>query len=335
MQSCEVKKIEACYLEYRKACYNILYKHAEQKGVLKLLHNDGKTFEAISQDLAVLPKRKQALELFLRALVKIGAVAFDETTSRYKKKQDFTEGNLQLNREDIAVAIGNEQAEKLIHADSYRGIVDTFSQEENPVAADFINKNIALWDEFLQQPFYTFGRRLAAEKISKINGTVLDLACGPGFGLLELGELVGPQGQVVGVDFSNDFAQIALERVKQQPNIRVFQADIDGGLGFLRDEYFDGAAMIGAYHFLKRKDIFFGNVARVLKKGGRLCIGYAFMNRNTYDQEIMNLRMLLREPPAAPVDPEWLLNQADQAGLEFISDEGSIGSFGWYLFEKR
>jgi hypothetical protein len=78
----------------------------------------------------------------------------------------------------------------------------------------------------------------------------------------------------------------------------------------------------------------FSNIHRVLVPGGKFCIGYAYMNLGTYDQEVMDLRLKLREPPTTPTEENEFLNFAKAAGFRLESKEGTIGCFGWYLFSK-
>ncbi|MBI3393136.1 MAG: methyltransferase domain-containing protein [Nitrospirae bacterium] len=327
------QQIERAYFEYRRACYYIIFRHASERGLIECLKS-GMTFDQLIAELKVLPKRTKALELFLRALIRFGGIRYDEGSKKYFEVPEFTKKGIVFDRDLIAQAIGKDKIDSVIHSDSYKGILDTLGQEENKVAADFVANNMALWDEFLQQPFYAYGRRHAVANIVGDGDKLLDMACGLGYGLLELREAVGDKGEIVGLEFSPDFAAEAIKRVADYRNIACIRSDVDDGLSFLCDSYFDGAMIIGAFHFLKRKADLFSNVRRVLRKGGRFVVGYAYLNMGTYDQELMDLRFMLREPPAAPMYPTTLLSNAERAGFKHISSVGTIGCFGWYLFEK-
>lgn len=329
----ENKLMEGAYFEYRKACYNILYQHALQRNVIDFCKKGAK-FADLMRELRVLPKREEACRLFLVALKRFGALDYDELTDSYVAGEGFKPEDVTLDKDLIAHAVGKNNIDSLIHSNSYKGIIDTLSEKQNNVAADFVADNIGLWDEFLQQPFYAYGRHRAVEHTATENGKVLDIACGPGYGLIELSESVGPGGQVIGIEFSHDFASEAIKRVSTYPNVHVAQTDVDKGMSFLRSSYFNGAMLIGAFHFLKQKMALFDNVYRVLDKGGKFCVGYAYMDLGTYDQEVMDLRFKLRQPPASPTNKEEFLSVAQEAGFKLLSTEATIGCFGWYLFEK-
>jgi ubiquinone/menaquinone biosynthesis C-methylase UbiE len=168
--------------------------------------------------------------------------------------------------------------------------------------------------------------------VDKPGSNVLDLACGPGFGLLELAEAVGEEGNVVGVEISRDFVCEALKRTQDLSNVRVAQADLDDGIGFLCANYFAGAMVIGAYHFLKRPEVLFSEAVRVLQPGGRLAVGYVYSKRGSPDQEIMDLRFALREPPSTPPHPEDIDGLARKHGLTKV-DELTMGCFTSFVFQ--
>jgi len=68
--------------------------------------------------------------------------------------------------------------------------------------------------------------------------TVLDVGCGPGYGSVDLAELVGPSGRVVAIDKSERFLRAldATCRERGIDNITAYSADLDAG------EFPDGIA---------------------------------------------------------------------------------------------
>src|SRR5205085_4943215 len=132
--------------------------------------------------------------------------------SRYKLDPYLDEASLDLDRDLLAHAAGRDRVEALLHGQSYAGIIDTLYATENRVASDFSGRNRDLWNEFLKMPFYIQARQAAVALVASPAATVCDLACGPGFGLLELAEAVGEQGTVVGVEVSPDFVSDSIER---------------------------------------------------------------------------------------------------------------------------
>jgi SAM-dependent methyltransferase len=323
--------MESAYLEYRRAGYEILRRHAQERGLFDAL-SQPRGVEAISEAMGFLPSRIDLVRMLLQALVRYGALQTDGHA--YWRSTSATEPPDGFDRDLIAQAAGTEQVEQLLHGDSYAGIVDTLRSEHNKIGSAFVASNQALWDEFLQTPFYSYFRDLAVEAIAAPGAAVLDLAAGPGFGLADLDRVVGADGIVVGIDVSRDFVAEAVQRMQECPSVRVLQADLDEGLPFLRQAYFDGAMIVGAYHFLTRREELFAAAAALLKPAGRLCIAYVYCETGAFDQELMDLRLALREPlPRITTDAE-LTGLADRHGFDGAGSF-TIGCFGWYLFERR
>jgi SAM-dependent methyltransferase len=326
-------RMEAAYLEYRRACTHLLHKHAQQRGLYEAM-GEGRSLDEIAQATGVLPERHEALRLFLEALRHLGSVTTDANGDRYAPVRDFDSRMTPLDTELITHAVGRDSLDRLIHSDNYAGILDTLGEPQNKVAANFTAGNMDLWAEFLNQPFYKFARQNAVEAVAQPGKRVVDLACGPGFGLLELQQQVGERGHVLGVEQSADFVASVAERVSDRPNVRCVHADLDIGLEFVRDGYFDGAMIIGAFHFLTRKRQFLQDVARILRPRGRLCVGYTYMRMGSSDQPLMDLRFHMRQPPSYPVTPEQLQQDAEASGFRLLDTHARLGCFGWYLLEK-
>ncbi len=322
-------EVEAAYTEYRRAGYEVLHRHAEARGILKALSSP-RTLEELAGDLAIQPHRKPLLRLFLRALVRYGTLEQDGdhlATLSYEGADDF-------DADLIRQATGEESLSSLLHGDSYAGITDMLYSDSNALGSAFVGANQSLWDEFLQTPFYGYFRARAVDAIAQPGARVIDLAAGPGFGLRELAERVGPDGGVVGVEISRDFVAEAVKRLEDLDQVRVVQANLDIGLSFLQADYFDGAMLIGAYHFLEQRETFLDSVARVLRVGGTLVLGYVYTERGSYDQELMDLRLSLREPLALSTGEQELTDLCAERGL--VAEESfAVGCFGWYRLVKH
>ncbi|MEB3245396.1 MAG: bifunctional demethylmenaquinone methyltransferase/2-methoxy-6-polyprenyl-1,4-benzoquinol methylase UbiE [Vampirovibrionales bacterium] len=98
--------------------------------------------------------------------------------------------------------------------------------------------------------------------------TVLDICTGTGDLAGELLRLVGPKGQVVGIDFSSQMLAVAQARFAGQPNVRFIQADALQ-LPF-EPETFDGAIISFGLRNLASADAGLRAFARVLKPGAKL-----------------------------------------------------------------
>lgn len=326
-------EMEAAYLEYRRACYYIIYRHAKERGLLSALESP-KTIDEIIRDMHFIPERRLALELFLKALTRFGAITTTHATpTRYQKASDIELQPIEFDRDLMAQAISSEKVESLIHSQSYAGLIDALYEKENRVAADFVSSNMQLWNEFLQTPFYRYTRNRALQSITTPAGKVLDLAAGPGFGLVDIAQEVGNNGMVLGLERSRDFISEALKNTEHLPQVRIAQCDLDNGLPFLRDTFFDGAMIVGAFHFLQQREQLFADVARVLKPGGKFCVAYTYMQYGSYDQELMDLRFLLREPPSQPPSRAEVMTMATSHGFH-TQEEFTMGCFGSFVFVK-
>lgn len=327
-----VEEMEKAYFEYRKACYTLLCRAADERGLLDALAEPLNADEVIER-MGFLPERRDSVALLLRALTRYGALRY--TDNCYVREEGFSPDDVELDTGLIALAVGEDDVEKVMHGGNYAAIIDALSRDPDEVATDFGGENVELWEEFLQAPFYRYGRERAVEAIGRPGSVVLDLAAGPGFGLLELAELVGDEGKVTGTELSDDFVAQAVKRTDARDQIHVIRADLDEGLSFLRDRYFDAAMLVGALHYVMNRDVLFRSVARVLKPGGLFCLALVHMQRGSYDQELMDLRLSLRQPAASAATRPEIEALAERHGMELVSDEYSMGVYGWFLLRNR
>jgi SAM-dependent methyltransferase len=98
--------------------------------------------------------------------------------------------------------------------------------------------------------------------------TLLDVGCGPGFGTLDLAQLVGPAGRVVAVDVSGKFLDYLRSRAPS--NVELQQADVQEMT--LPSGHFDGAYARWVLCFVARPQDVIDRVAAALKPGGTFAI---------------------------------------------------------------
>ncbi len=110
---------------------------------------------------------------------------------------------------------------------------------------------------------------LAIDRAAPLPGEwVLDLGCGCGQTTVQLGERVGPGGQVTGIDVSAVMLEQAKKRVVQHDNVRFENADAQ--IARLPARKFDLAFSRFGVMFLSDPEAAFANVRSGLKANGRL-----------------------------------------------------------------
>lgn len=323
--------MEVAYLEYRRACSMILWRHAGSRNVLAALQQP-KSAAQLSEQMGFRPEKLELVELMLKALARFGAI---EPTDggRYRAVPGFQPDD--VDREVLPIAIRAEEVEDLMHSDTFRGMVDTLRLEENAAAAHFSAGHMKVWTEFLSQPFYEYFRRASVNAVTYPGASVLDLGCGPGLGLRELAGAVGPEGSVTGIEVSEDFVAEAKRRNADLRQVTVFAGNLDDGLpAEIGAGPFDGAILVGAMHFLHKPDVVLGAIARALRPGGLLSISYAYLQLGTPDQELMDMRFAFREPRPAAIDSGELIETAGKNGMR-LRERFGLGCFGWFLFERE
>jgi ubiquinone/menaquinone biosynthesis C-methylase UbiE len=111
--------------------------------------------------------------------------------------------------------------------------------------------------------------RIAMERLGVVAGErILDVGCGCGQTLLELAELVGPSGHVLGVDISPQMLGRARERVADRPTIALAVGDAQTYA--FAPEAFDAVYSRFGVMFFEDAVAAFANLRRALVPGGRL-----------------------------------------------------------------
>lgn len=333
--SVSAQEMEAGYLEYRRACYKLLLQDAREQELLDLL-GEARTLDDVVAKWGR-GGEPATIGRLLTALAGYGALSTDSDTGavRYRTRSDFEEKP--IDRELMEVAVGADHADTLIHSKSYGNLVKVARDGNNIVGSNFTAANTKVWDEFLTLPFYEYFRKSAVRALvetSRPGGVVLDAACGLGYGIVELREGLDQDTVVVGADISHDFIGMAVDRTRDHDNVILARLDLESGLPVLAADTFDGAMIVGAWHFLTKPDDVLAQFARVLRPGGVLAIGYYYTSTETFDRPLMDLRLLLREPIARSTDPAELSAKAEQLGLD-TGTSFTIGCFGFMTLSKK
>jgi len=113
--------------------------------------------------------------------------------------------------------------------------------------------------------------------------TVLDLGCGAGLDAIVASRRVGPVGRVVGVDFSADMVFKA-RRAIVETDAECLEFVIANGERLpLETGSFDLALVNGIFNLNPLRDQLFLELARVVRKGGRVWSAEIIVNENLCD----------------------------------------------------
>lgn len=103
-------------------------------------------------------------------------------------------------------------------------------------------------------------------------GTVLDVGCGSGTFFTTLREAVGPEGRVVGVDYSPKMVRRAQQRIERHEWSNVTVERADASRAPLGDEDYDAAIVISSVSAMPDMRAAIENIYAALRPGGRLFI---------------------------------------------------------------
>ncbi|WP_416838859.1 class I SAM-dependent methyltransferase [Haloferax sp. DFSO52] len=143
-------------------------------------------------------------------------------------------------------------------------------QSPSSVAQSFYTRWATLYDAIARQtPGVGSVRTSAADALGLDTGdTVIEMGCGTGANLPYLADRVGPDGTVVGIDFSPGVLDVARERVSDYPHVHLVRADAtrppvvdaDAVLAtFVSGMFGDPGAVVSSW-------------ADLVGSGGRLCL---------------------------------------------------------------
>ena len=157
---------------------------------------------------------------------------------------------------------------------------------------------------------------------------VVDVGSGPGRFAIPIAKIVGPSGKVYAIDIDEGALNDVRERASQEglTNVVAVRADAVEGLP-LPAGTADLVLMANVLHDFVRSGHglrVLGEVARVLKGGGRLAV-FEFAKRFT----------AFGPPPWIRVSPEEVIELATAAGFELSKRVDDIGHSHYFLMFRK
>lgn len=159
--------------------------------------------------------------------------------------------------------------------------------------------------------------------------TVLDLGSGAGLDCFLAAEQVGASGAVIGVDFTQDMIDKAVENAAKLGlgNVTFKHGDIEALP--LEDATVDVVMSNCVINLAPDKDAVFREAFRVLRPGGRLVVSDIVLTRPATEAELDNMALLSGCISGSLPDSEYA-DTVRRAGFAEVTVEGSPpGGEGW------
>lgn len=209
----------------------------------------------------------------------------------------------------------------------YLDLLATPNGEAAPVNTGVIQ---AVWASRIGSLFYdnaqAVGRRLLTAWQHPLEwldipsgGTALDVGCGPGSITASLARAVGPDGLALGVDVAESMLSRAV-RAESGPQVGFLRADAQRLP--LRDDTVDAVISIAVLQLIPDPAAALGEMARVLKPGGRLAVMVPTAGRAT------RLFRLLPNAGARMFGDDEIADILEEHGLTSVRSK-TIGTIQW------
>lgn len=319
----DLERIDRAHREFRLACAHLVAGRARDRGLLpragEFSAADLVADAAAGVDTSIIGPLLAAVLEHCGAITRVGPDRFRSAA----EPPAFTPDPVLIKE-----ATGMESLEDYPDWSNFTYLIDEILDGDGATAAGFTNANLILWEAALQAPYYRYSRLRAVAALARTGPRLLDLACGLGHGLQELSDALGgdPQARLVGVEVSPEFAALAAERTAADPGVHVIEADLDRPLPQLQDGGFDGAMIVGGYHFLTDPGAFWSSMRRTIRPGGALVLAHVLSRTGSPDGDLMELRFALRRPPGRPAEREDLIRLAGESGFS-LREEFALGCY--------
>ncbi|MGD9895488.1 MAG: class I SAM-dependent methyltransferase [Candidatus Methylacidiphilaceae bacterium] len=135
---------------------------------------------------------------------------------------------------------------------------------------DLDSRELAETYERVSESQFLFGKTLVDLMGVKPGHRVLDLGCGTGRLAEYMARIVGPFGEILGIDPLPHRIDIARRKAKAGLSFEIGGSD---DLGRFPDQYWDLVCLNSVFHWIERQAEALRQIHRILKVGGKLGIG--------------------------------------------------------------
>jgi arsenite methyltransferase len=143
--------------------------------------------------------------------------------------------------------------------------------QDPTIARQFDDAGARRVEAVYQTPDVVEQRRRVLEQLALQPGErVVDLGCGPGLLTVEMADAVGPTGRVDGLDASPSMLALAAPRCGSYPWVHLHAGQVTALP--VEEGVFDAAVSAQVYEFVADLPLALGELARVLRPGGRALI---------------------------------------------------------------
>ncbi|MFX0087468.1 MAG: methyltransferase domain-containing protein [Candidatus Hodarchaeota archaeon] len=152
----------------------------------------------------------------------------------------------------------------------------------------------------------------------KMGDVVVDLGSGAGHDVFRAAELVGPEGRVVGIDFTPDMISAGLQNVAEKGLINVdFRLSDIENISVLPDNFADVIISNCVINLTFDKEAVFKEAFRILKPGGRL-VDADVIAASPLPSEIVNDQQAWCSCLGGALAKEVYIEKMEKAGLRNI-----------------
>jgi ubiquinone/menaquinone biosynthesis C-methylase UbiE len=205
-------------------------------------------------------------------------------------------------------------------------VIETQREDWNRVASGWEK-----WDQFFDQNMACLNHRLVADARSRSGQRILDLGSGTGYPALLAAQVVGPTGQVLGIDLADGMLAVARRKAEKLALTNVEFRTGDATQLPYESGSFDAVISRFCLMFLPDLPQALKEISRVLKAGGYLAAAvWSAPDKNPFlSIPLATIKQFVDLPPPEPdapgifrlAKPGDLAAFAQDAGLQFVSEE--------------